>query len=94
MRFKLAIAALLGSSLFAYQSMAAEGTQDDVSMTLITTGQLVDTEAGRVLSNQMILVENDTIKAIGTKAKMDSLDLPDGITRKAINTERGYSRRC
>ena len=81
MRFKLAIAALLGSSLFAYQSMAAEGTQDDVSMTLITTGQLVDTEAGRVLSNQMILVENDTIKAIGTKAKMDSLDLPEGITR-------------
>jgi imidazolonepropionase-like amidohydrolase len=33
---------------------------------VIKAGKLIDTENGKILSDQMILIENDTIKAVGT----------------------------
>jgi len=44
-----------------------------VSVTVIKAGKLIDTENGRVLTNQMILVENDIIKAVGA-----NLPIPSG----------------
>ena len=35
------------------------------TVTIIKAGKLIDTENGKVLDNQLILVENDTIKAVG-----------------------------
>jgi len=34
--------------------------------TIIKAGKLIDTENGKVLDNQLILIENDTIKAVGS----------------------------
>lgn len=36
------------------------------SITVIKAGKLIDTQNGKVLENQMILVENDTIKAVAS----------------------------
>ena len=36
------------------------------SITVIKAGRLIDTQNGKVLENQMILIENDTIKAVGS----------------------------
>lgn len=35
------------------------------AVTVIKAGKLIDTETGKVLTNQMILIENDLIKAVG-----------------------------
>jgi len=42
-------------------------------VTLIKAGKLIDTENGKVLENQLILIEDNIIKAIGT-----TLKVPDG----------------
>src|SRR5215204_4756266 len=47
----------LSSALFA-------GAQT-VSVTVIKAGRLIDTENGKVLTNQMILIENNLIKSVG-----------------------------
>lgn len=44
-----------------------------VSVTVIKAGKLIDTENGKVLTNQMILIENDIIKAVGA-----NLTIPTG----------------
>jgi imidazolonepropionase-like amidohydrolase len=36
------------------------------TVTIIKAGKLIDTENGKVLDNQLILIENDTIKAVGS----------------------------
>jgi len=36
------------------------------TVTVIKAGKLVDTENGKVLENQLILIENDTIRAVGS----------------------------
>ena len=53
----------------------------DAPSTLIEAGRLIDTEAGRVLTDQMIWIEGDTIKAIGTSAQMLTWDMPEDIKR-------------
>jgi len=45
------------------------------SITIIKAGKLIDTETGRVLTNQMILVEDDKIKQVGV-----NLRIPAGAT--------------
>jgi imidazolonepropionase-like amidohydrolase len=47
--------------LLANSSLQAQ----TVSVTVIKAGRLVDTENGRILTNQMILIENDIIKSVG-----------------------------
>ena len=42
------------------------------TVTAIKAGRLIDTENGRVLSNQMILVEGDSIKAVGPELAVPS----------------------
>ncbi len=55
----------LGSASFA--------NAQAVSVTVIKAGKLIDTENGKVLTNQMILIENDIIKAVGA-----NLTIPTG----------------
>jgi len=43
--------------------------------TIIKAGKLIDTENGKVLDNQLILIENDTIKAVGS-----NIAVPRGAT--------------
>src|SRR5215213_1453971 len=43
------------------------------TVTVIKAGRLIDTENGRVLTNQMILIENDLIKSVGA-----NLTIPAG----------------
>ena len=43
--------------------------------TIIKAGKLIDTENGKVLDNQLILIENDTIKAVGS-----NIAVPKGAT--------------
>jgi len=38
--------------------------------TVIRAGRLIDTENGKVLNNQMILIKNDTIKEVGPNIKI------------------------
>ncbi len=46
--------------------LCVAGIQAQVkTVTIIKAGKLIDTENGKVLDNQIILVENDTIKAVG-----------------------------
>ena len=40
--------------------------------TIIKAGKLIDTESGKVLLNQLILIENDSIKAVGPNIKIPS----------------------
>ena len=60
-------ALLLSVSLLATPALADE-------VKLIQTGKLVDTESGKVLSDQDILVRDDRIAGVG---KRGSLDVPD-----------------
>ncbi len=55
----LFIACLLAGSLSA-----------QTKTTIIKAGRLIDTENGKVLLNQLILIENDTIKAVGSNIKI------------------------
>ncbi len=66
MRNKILI--LIFLSLFSLTA-AAQTTQQ----TIIKAGRLIDTENGRVLENQMILIEGDVIKAVGA-----NLAIPPG----------------
>ncbi len=45
------------------------------NVTIIKAGKLIDTENGKVLENQLILIENNIIKAVGTNIK-----IPTGAT--------------
>jgi imidazolonepropionase-like amidohydrolase len=45
------------------------------TVTVIKAGKLIDTENGKVLENQLILIENDTIKAVGS-----SIAIPKNAT--------------
>jgi len=47
--------------VFAFSTIHAQAK----SPVVIKAGKLVDTENGKVLDNQLILIENDTIKAVG-----------------------------
>ena len=46
-----------------------------VKKTVIRAGKLIDTDNGKVLTNQLIYIENDTIKFVGSK-----LDIPADAT--------------
>ena len=52
--------------LTLFMALCLAGTHAQTkTVTIIKAGKLIDTENGKVLDNQMILVENDTIKAVG-----------------------------
>lgn len=61
-------------TLFAMIVFTASHAQTK-TITVIKAGKLVDTENGKVLDNQMILVENDTIKSVGS-----NLSIPKNAT--------------
>ena len=48
----------------------------DISVTAVRAGKLIDVDAGRVLTNQVILIRNGKIDSIGANAA-----IPDGADR-------------
>jgi imidazolonepropionase-like amidohydrolase len=55
---------LLSGILFLFATALLSAQNGNIKV--IRAGKLIDTESGKVLNNQIILVENDTIKAVGT----------------------------
>ena len=49
------------------------------TVTVIKAGKLIDTDNGKVLDNQLILIENDTIKAVGSNITIPKNRLISGI---------------
>jgi len=56
-----------------FLSAAAFANAQTTTVTVIKAGKLVDTVNGKVLTNQLILIENDIIKAVGA-----NLTIPSG----------------
>lgn len=80
MRFTKTLLLLLSTALLSTPAMADHHGDKDGAK-LIEAGRLIDTESGRVLRNQMILVEDGKIKAIGAKAEIEGLDIPSSVER-------------
>ncbi len=59
---------LLLSFLIGFGCLAINAQTKTV--TVIKAGKLIDTENGKVLDNQLILIENDTIKAVGSNVSI------------------------
>lgn len=60
--------------VFLTQTFAAQD-KTAPKIVAIKAGRLIDVENGRVLTNQLIIVENDRIKSVGANSK-----IPDGAT--------------
>ncbi|MEO6316632.1 MAG: amidohydrolase family protein [Chitinophagaceae bacterium] len=56
---KLLLSCLMAIGLLTMQAQTK-------TISVIKAGKLIDTENGKVLENQLILIENDTIKAVGS----------------------------
>lgn len=67
------ISSILLTVLFLSSVLIADAQTNETKITVIKAGKLIDTENGKVLENQMILIENKIIKAVGTNIK-----IPDG----------------
>lgn len=55
----------LRSFIFLLSCLISAGTVAQTKKTIIKAGKLIDTENGKVLTGQIIYIENDTIKAVG-----------------------------
>lgn len=70
----------LATSLFA-AALAAQAAQPAAPVTAIRAGRLLDPEAGRILANQVILVEGNKIAAVGANVPVPAgaqiVDLPN-----------------
>lgn len=58
--------------MFALFIVIATSQAQHSEIKVIKAGKLIDTDNGTILTNQMILVENDTIKLVGAK-----INIPD-----------------
>lgn len=68
---------LLSAVLMATPVLANQQDEEVTpASTVIEAGRLINTETGRVLTNQMIWVEGETIKAIGSAVQMARWDVP------------------
>jgi imidazolonepropionase-like amidohydrolase len=65
---------LVSSVFILFACLQVMASQENV-FKVIRAGRLIDTENGKVLLNQMILIKNDTIKEVGTIIK-----IPAGVT--------------
>lgn len=71
-----------GLVLLALLSFSAMATAEPVADTVVRTGQLIDVDSGRVLSNQVILLAGDRIVAV------QSAQLPLPATLRVIDWSR------
>jgi imidazolonepropionase-like amidohydrolase len=75
-RLTLSTRLLLGLALgFSNPAFAAEGDAQ-----IIYAGAMIDVETGKVLRDRVIVVEDGLISAIGSKATIDEIDLPENAT--------------
>lgn len=75
MRRIITFALIIGASLQAFAVAVSAQNQKPPTIVAIRAGRLIDVENGRVLTNQLIIVENDRIKSVGPDSK-----IPDGAT--------------
>lgn len=66
----------LAFSAPAFSQAAGQGTGQDNAQ-VIYAGEMIDVETGKVLRDRVIVIEDGQISAIGTKATLDEIDLPD-----------------
>lgn len=81
MRFISIFMLCLSTAFLPYGAAAQLDETPALKTQLIEAGKLIDTERGRVLSNQMILIEGGIIKAIGDKTEIDGLEIPASVER-------------
>lgn len=83
MRIKSFIALTIAATFMSPLAGAEDNSESKVESeaVLIEAGKLVDTVSGRVLENQMILVEDGKVAAIGAKSEIEGMTLPDGVRR-------------
>ncbi|HQU86231.1 MAG TPA: amidohydrolase family protein, partial [Pyrinomonadaceae bacterium] len=67
---KILCSVLLAALVFS--SFLSVGAQTKSKITAIKAGKLVDTENGKVLENQIILIEDNIIKAVGANVQIPS----------------------
>lgn len=75
MRRIINFALLVGIFLQVFAVAAPAQNQKPPTIVAIKAGRLIDVENGRVLTNQLIIVENEQIKSVGADSK-----IPDGAT--------------
>lgn len=83
MRLKTTLALFISTTALALPTIAS-GQAGEVNVKetiLIEAGKLVDTVSGRILENQMILVEDGKIAAIGAKSEIEGMKLSDAVRR-------------
>lgn len=77
---------LAGAALLLTLSAPAAWPDNDApsdAVTVVEAGKLIDVESGRVLENQTIVIEGETIRAVGTDLEIPSdatvVDLSDAV---------------
>ncbi len=58
-------------------AFSATAVAQETEVTLIHAGKLIDTDAGRVLTDRYIRIEGDRITQVGSKAQMGDIDAAD-----------------
>lgn len=56
--------------------LTAQANAGESQPQIIYAGQMIDVESGKTLSDRVILIEDGVIKAIGSRATIDDIDLP------------------
>ena len=69
---------VLSTSLVLGLSVSAFAAED--APKVIYAGAMIDVEAGKVLRDRVIVIEEGLISAIGTKRTIDEIDLPEDAT--------------
>jgi len=64
----------LTTAALVLASSASAVAHDGENATLIHAGQMLNTDTGRMMSNQYILVQNGLIAAVGSKSKIEAMD--------------------
>jgi len=67
------------SSCLALSAAASAFAADSVPQ-VIYAGEMIDVENGKVLKDRVIVVEDGLISAIGSRATLDEIDVPDNAT--------------
>jgi len=67
----------LSTCILLALSASALAAEDASKTQVIYAGAMVDVETGKVLQDRVIVVEDGLISAIGSKATIDEIDLPE-----------------
>ncbi len=71
---------LLCTTVASRASFAQSAPRPTPMATAIQAGRLVDVDAGKVLSDQIVLIQSGKITAVGPSKGVDAVSIPDGAT--------------